>query len=113
MGVRAGHAASSFFAISEIETTRSLSAFGAALALGHVFTAVYWLATLRMPKHLSRISEAVCFPVLPSCEAWRIPSKEFWLLAPGKSFTIPLSLSLVYLFSALSKLRSDWLTGSV
>ncbi|MCM2280915.1 MAG: PQQ-binding-like beta-propeller repeat protein, partial [Bdellovibrionaceae bacterium] len=70
--------------IQEISALRALRFFGAALALTHFFTAIFWLRSDFTPSafaydafHVDLSSPEwsqfpICWPQLPNCQAWRI-----------------------------------------
>src|SRR5687767_331283 len=53
----------------EIAADPALRWFGAALGVGHVLTAAFWLHS-RLELTLAPGSEAICWPFLPDCHLW-------------------------------------------
>jgi hypothetical protein len=57
--------------VTEIDQDRTLSRFGAILAITHCLTAGYWLQ-MNVAEYLARGSEAICWPFWESCSLTRV-----------------------------------------
>lgn len=68
--------------IAEVDADRALQWFGAALAVGHLLTALAWRGPRDLGVMLSAGRPAICWPFFEACAETRVVSSEVWQVVP-------------------------------